>query len=369
MLKNKINIIFFLPNFKFGGASKSLVNLVTNLNKKKYNIFIFCLNKCDYKNELKKLNITIYELNIKKTIFSIFFIKRILKKIIERTNLKTIFISNINYANVISILFLSSIKNLKIITIDRTPIQELNFNYHNPIIFFKNFLIKLLIKFIYYKADFRIGNSLTLSKDLSKISNSKFKTIYPSTLKITRPWKKKFVRNKIQILWIGRLSKEKDFFTIIKSAKLLIDENIIFNVIGDGEDIGKIKKIIIELNIKKLFRFYGYVHDINKFLDKSDLYISSSLYEGFQNSMIEAINYNIPIISSRSFGGINDILKNGKYGFLFARRDYNGLANLIKKFIHDPKKFYNKAKLAKKRLKYFDFPNSNNNFEKVFDSL
>ena len=201
MLKNKINIIFFLPNFKFGGASKSLVNLVTNLNKKKYNIFIFCLNKCDYKNELKKLNITIYELNIKKTIFSIFFIKKILKKIIERTNLKTIFISNINYANVISILFLSSIKNLKIITIDRTPIQELNFNYRNPIIFFKNFLIKLLIKFIYYKADFRIGNSLTLSKDLSIISNSKFKTIYPSTLKIIRPWKKKFVRNKIQILY------------------------------------------------------------------------------------------------------------------------------------------------------------------------
>jgi hypothetical protein len=76
MLKNKINVIFFLPNFKFGGASKSLVNLVTNLNQKKYNIFIFCLNKCDYKNELKKLNITIYELNIKKTIFAIFVIKK-----------------------------------------------------------------------------------------------------------------------------------------------------------------------------------------------------------------------------------------------------------------------------------------------------
>jgi len=369
MQKNKINIIFFLPNFKFGGASKSLVNLVTNLNQKKYNIFIFCLNKCDYKNELKKLNITIYELNIKKTIFAIFVIKKIVKKIIKSTNLKTIFISNINYANVISILFLSSIKNLKIVTIDRTPIQELNFNYYNPIIFFKNFVIKLLIKFIYYKADYRIGNSLTLSKDLSKISNSKFKTIYPSTLKVIRPWEEKFVRNKIQILWIGRLSQEKDFFTIIKSAKLLIDENIIFNVIGDGEDMRKIKKIIIELNIKKLFRFYGYVHNINKFLDKSDLYISSSLYEGFQNSMIEAINYNTPIISSRSFGGIQDILKNGKYGFLFDRQDYISLAKLIKKFIYDPKEFYNKAKLAKKNLIYFDFSNSNNNFEKVFDSL
>jgi glycosyltransferase involved in cell wall biosynthesis len=85
--------------------------------------------------------------------------------------------------------------------------------------------------------------------------------------------------------------------------------------------------------------------------------------------MIEAINYNTPIISSRSFGGIQDILKNGKYGFLFDRRDYIGLAKLIKKFIYDPKEFYNKAKLAKKSLVNFDFSNSNNKFEKVFASL
>ena len=42
----------------------------------------------------------------------------------------------LNYANVLSLIFLSNIKNLKIITVDRTPIQELNFNYNY---FYSNF--------------------------------------------------------------------------------------------------------------------------------------------------------------------------------------------------------------------------------------
>lgn len=369
MNKNKKNVIFFLPNFKFGGASKSIVNIVTNLNQKKYNLFVFCLNKCDYKNLLKKSNIIVYELNITKTIFAIFLIKKLIKKIIKIRNFKTIFISNVNYANVISILFLSSIKNLNIVTVDRTPIQELDFDYLNPIVFFKNFVIKLLIKFTYHRAASRIGNSSTVSKDLSNISNSKFTTIYPSTLKIIKPWKKKYIKNKIQILWIGRLSKEKDFFTIIESAKLLINENIIFNIIGNGKEMSKIKKVINKLNIKKLFKFFGYIYDVNKFLRNADLYISSSLYEGFQNSMIEAINYNIPVISSRSFGGVNDILKNGKYGFFYERGDYKNLAKLIKKYTLDQKPFYKKAKLAKHHLKSFEFKKSNKKYEKILDSI
>jgi glycosyltransferase involved in cell wall biosynthesis len=368
-INNKKNIIFFLPNFEYGGAAKSIINLVSKLNKKKYNLLVFCLVKCDYEKELKKYNVKLYKINVKKVIFAIFFIRKIVKKIIKKTKLETIFVSNINYTNVISLIFLSSVKNLKIITIDRTPVQELDINYFNPIIFFKNFIIKSLIKLTYIKANCRIGNSLTLSKDLSKISNSKFITIYPLTLKKIIPWKKKIIKNKVEILWIGRLSKEKDFLTIIQSAKLLINENIVFNVVGDGNDICKIKNEIHRLKIKKLFKFHGYAHNIEKFLWKCDLYISTSLYEGFQNSMIEAINYNLPVISSRSFGGVNDILKNGKYGFLYNVKDYINLARLIKKYISNKKIFYQKAKLAKHNLKSFSFSKSIHKYEEVLDSI
>jgi hypothetical protein len=66
---------------------------------------------------------------------------------------------------------------------------------------------------------------------------------------------------------------------------------------------------------------------------------------------------------------VNDILKNGKYGFLYEQRDYKNLARLIKKYTLDQKPFYKKAKLAKCNLKSFEFTKSNKKYEKIFDSI
>ena len=46
---NKKNIVFFLPNFSYGGAGKSILNICKNLSKKKYDIFVISLNKNYYK--------------------------------------------------------------------------------------------------------------------------------------------------------------------------------------------------------------------------------------------------------------------------------------------------------------------------------
>ena len=48
--------------------------------------------------------------------------------------------------------------------------------------------------------------------------------------------------------------------------------------------------------------------------------------------MVEAINYNLPIISANSHGGIKDILNKGKYGVLFKTNDHIKLASLINSF-------------------------------------
>ena len=51
-----------------------------------------------------------------------------------------------------------------------------------------------------------------------------------------------------------------------------------------------------------------------RLLRKSHLYICSSLFEGFPNAVVEAINHNLPVISSKSYGGIDEILFFGKGG-------------------------------------------------------
>ena len=65
----KINIFFLLPQFVLGGAGKSISTLCKNLNKNKFKIYIICLNKCYYADELKEYCDYIYEIKSKKTFF------------------------------------------------------------------------------------------------------------------------------------------------------------------------------------------------------------------------------------------------------------------------------------------------------------
>ena len=114
---NKIRIIVFLPNFTFGGAAESLIKLISCLSKKKFSILIISIGKNSYKKKLLKMGCDIIEINYKKTIFSIFNLRMIFKNEIKKKYKKTILLSNIHYANIVSILSTFFLKNIKIILI------------------------------------------------------------------------------------------------------------------------------------------------------------------------------------------------------------------------------------------------------------
>ena len=140
-MNEKQNIYFFLPNFIIGGASKSILNICKLIKNKKNIITIISLGNNHYKKYFQKININIIELKQKKTIFAIFKIYSILKNQSERK--KIIFVSNINYANVLSCIFLKKLKNFKLILIERTPLEELKVFFN-----FLDFIKKKLNLFI-----------------------------------------------------------------------------------------------------------------------------------------------------------------------------------------------------------------------------
>jgi hypothetical protein len=96
MTNQKIELIFFLPNFGSGGAGKSITELCEKIDKKKFNITIICLNKCFYKNRLLKFCKKIYELDVNKTFYAQILIYKILRKDFKDFK-KVIFISNLYY--------------------------------------------------------------------------------------------------------------------------------------------------------------------------------------------------------------------------------------------------------------------------------
>ena len=120
----KKNLIFFLPDFVCGGGGKSITSLCRNLDKKKFQITIICLNKCFYKKQLKSF-CKIYEIPIKRALFAQKEISKIIKKIVDK-NTDNIFISNLFYANALSAIFQKKYSNLKFIFTDRTAFIELS---------------------------------------------------------------------------------------------------------------------------------------------------------------------------------------------------------------------------------------------------
>ncbi len=104
-------------------------------------------------------------------------------------------------------------------------------------------------------------------------------------------------------------------------------------------------------------------------MSKSDLFINCSYFEGFPNSVVESLNYTVPVICSKSHGGIFDILKNNKYGYLFNIDKIENLASLILKFLDNNKKFLDKTVKGKKSLKNFTINNCVYKYESLIDSL
>ena len=364
----KINLIFFLSEFNLGGAGNSVFKLCKNLSKNQFIISVICLNKCFYKEELNKSGIQVFEVKSRKTIFAMTEIKRIVKKLIFNKYKKNIFISNIYYSNILSILFLRSLK-MKIVLVERTPFKELSI-YYNFVDLIKKIIIKILIKFTFLKADMCVSNSKLISKDYNKYYNLNFKTIYPPSFNKSVQFNNKNI-NKKKTICIGtvcRLSREKglfEFFRIIPELK----EKILFKIIGDGAEKNKLIKLSKNLKINKQIKFLGFKKpsEIKSAMKKFDIYLNCSHFEGFPNTAVEALSIGKPVIASQSYGGINEIINKKNYGLIY--KNNGELINILNKIIEKKIRFNIKKKEIYSHLSSFNEYNNLKKYTKLFEEI
>ena len=366
------NLIFFLPNFSKGGASYAILRLCEHLNKKNYKLNVICIGNCELKNDLKKHKVKIHEINSISTFNSISKLKDITKKIINSTKCKSIFISNHHYANVISMMALKNIEVKKIL-IERTSLEQLKraYNFKD---FIKKRIILCLIKIFYPSSDLVIANSKRESQDIKKFCNSKTIHIYPAAYKKIEIKNKKKFKKKINILNVGSLIKEKGINTIIEAINILDNKNIHLDVLGKGydqaQDEGKnLLKLSEKYNLQKQIKFHGFKNDLKKFYVKADLYINSSHCEGFSSAVVEAMNYNVPVICSDAKGGNREIVAHGKAGFLFKVDDINDLKNKITICLNKQQNYNRKIKYAKKHIQQFNYLNNFSKYKKIFKKI
>lgn len=102
------------------------------------------------------------------------------------------------------------------------------------------------------------------------------------------------------ILWLGRISSEKQPFEIVNIMKHVIRElpNTICHIVGSEDKIVEedLKSYIRENFLQKNFIMEGFHTDTDKFYRQADIFISTSRYEGFPMTFMEAASYGIPTV-------------------------------------------------------------------------
>ena len=210
------------------------------------------------------------------------------------------------------------------------------------------------------KADIVITPSKHLSKVVENwgVKPNKLIIIYNGT-KILNDDISKTNQETINLITVGRLAPWKNIDTIIKSVNLLRQYDTKFKlfIVGSGPLESELKKLVSDLNLSTEVIFTGQKNytELTEYYKNSNIYIQASGYEGLPHVLLEAINYDLSVIST-PIGGSNEILQDGKNGYVLnlekgKKPNTENLKNIILETINKKELTEDKKKNAKLLLR------------------
>ena len=290
-------IALYISAFNIGGAEISTLLLLNQLINK-YNIVL--ITGLDYSNLLiNKLNKKVKHKIIpkKKSINQLFYLYNYL---LFNNDIEVI-ISICSHTNIIAILVNLFLPNKRKLIISERAILKENLKLTN----LSSKITNILIPLIYNYADYIHCISKFVSQSLpSEIKNKKIKIISNIIFKRDINNKLKFSNNTIRFYSISRLSLDKNIkdqiyliYYLLKS-NLLKNKKIFLTIYGEGEELWNLKKLTKDLNVQNYINFKGLIDPFNlEPYQENDIFLSTSLHEGFGRSIADALVNNIPVLA------------------------------------------------------------------------
>lgn len=142
----------------------------------------------------------------------------------------------------------------------------------------------------------------------------------------------------LHILAVGRLSQEKGHIDLIHAMAQLIKQSpkIKLTILGEGKEREALENAIKNLDLEQHVNLLGRMGNLHDWYQVADLYVMSSHFEGFPNSLLEAMAYGIPCVSYDCPVGPRNLIKHNVNGLLVPLIEgSNGLAKAIHSLIED----------------------------------
>ncbi|MEM2974346.1 MAG: glycosyltransferase [Candidatus Micrarchaeia archaeon] len=208
---------------------------------------------------------------------------------------------------------------------------------------FAKIMVWKYLRFYYNRCD----KILALSKSMAQIyrkNGLKNVIVTPWGIDLDKYRPGKFRKipkgGKVNILYLGRIVKEKNLDVVIKSALLVAEkENVHFTIVGGGPAEQFYKDMVKKEGVEHLFTFVGPVkHDETvKYYHSADIFVFPSIFETQGLAGLEAMACGLPVVGA-NYLAIPDFVKDGYNGYLFDPFDPDDCAEKVIKTIKERKK-------------------------------
>lgn len=337
-------ILFLIETMNGGGAERVLTDLVNNLDPQKYDITIQTIwNEGLY---LNQLNSNIHHKSVLKSklsdrtsfFLSILYFIILSPKWVYNKFIKDEYDIEIAFLEGISTKYIGASTNKKAKKYTWVHIDLFNFFYIKNIFFstkkakkcyckfdkilcvsntvksnfYKRFGLKENVEVVYNVVDDQsiVEKAQQIPEDLSKDTDNRFKMIT-----------------------IGRLTKQKGYDRLLRVHSKLIEDGFDYTlwIIGEGEDRGDLESIIKDKGIQDSTKLLGFKSNPYPYIKYCDLFVCSSLAEGFSTVATESTILGVPIVTT-ACSGMKELLGDSEYGLIVDNNElalYEGLKEIL----------------------------------------
>lgn len=155
------------------------------------------------------------------------------------------------------------------------------------------------------------------------------------------------------VLGVGRLVPQKGFDVLIEAfARVAPDfPEWELRIAGDGPERDALADLARRLGLEGRVRLLGRVEPIEAELDRAQVFVLASRFEGFPNALAEAMARGLAVISSDCPSGPRDLVRDGLDGLLVPTEDAPALARALAELLSDPAR---RARLGARAVEVVD---------------
>jgi glycosyltransferase involved in cell wall biosynthesis len=326
-------LAIFIPSLAGGGAERAMLNLAHGLADYGCAVdLVLTQAKGPYLSDVRE-SIQIVDLNASRVLFGLPALARYLRREQPRA-----LISAMDYANVSAIWArrLAGIPCRVLVSEQNTISRSAHSSTRR-----RQRVVPHLVKRFYPWADYVAGNSQGVADDLRQVTGLPRERIQilhnpvvtpelkeKAGLPLKHPWFE--AGQPPVVLAVGRLTKQKDFPTLIRAfAQVRQTRPARLIILGEGPDYTSLKALIGQLSLEDDVALPGFVENPYAFMSRASLYVLSSLWEGLPTVLIEALYCGPPIVATDCPSGPREILANGRHGSLVPIGNVAALAEAI----------------------------------------